>query len=79
MKENVNTYLQTMNAIDLLKKIVGKGGVIGACGKFYLSDECLAAQYVMECSKQLHSSSIRLLWGEKLVKELNYYRLVNGC
>lgn len=63
-----------MDAISLLKKIISKGGVIGSSGKLYLGNEALAAQFIMECSKQLHIESVRALWGAQLIKEITFYR-----
>jgi hypothetical protein len=62
-----------MKSTALLKKIINKGGLIGSCGKLYVFDEGLATQYIIECSKQLHSEAIRNLWGKKLVEQIESY------
>jgi hypothetical protein len=62
-----------MEATSILKEIIRKGGVIGSCGKLYVCDEALATKYIIECSNQLHSESVRKLWGESLVKQIAHY------
>ena len=70
-------YLYRMKAIVLLKKIVGKGGIIGSAGRLYLNDEKLATQYIIECSYQLKAKSMKKLWGSELVKQIALFRRKN--
>ena len=64
-----------MGAKVLLKKIISKGGIIGASGKLYVSDERLAAQFILECSEQLHTEAVRTLWGKQLAGQIAKYRM----
>ena len=67
-----------MDTIGLLKKIINKGGIVGSSGRLYLGNEMLAAQFIIECSKQLHAESVRALWGTQLMKEINSFKVAKG-
>jgi hypothetical protein len=63
-----------MKATTILKRIILKGGVIGSAGKLYISNEILAGQFVIECSMQLHTETMKTLLGKDLVEQIEAYR-----
>jgi len=65
-----------MKAIEILQEIVDKGGIIGKCGSCYLTDEKLAGNYVVECSKNTYIEAVNRHWGSELVRKINEFAKV---
>jgi hypothetical protein len=63
-----------MKATQIVKQIIDKGGVIGKCATAYKDDEILAGLYIGEMQQQVQHSSIRNLWGDALVKQVETFK-----
>jgi len=59
----------------LLKKIIDKGGLLGACAEIYLNDDEKSSLFILECSEHCHSPSMLKHWGNELVDEITDYSL----
>ena len=62
-----------MDAINLLKRIISKGAVIGKCANLYITDSVKADLFIRECAEQCHRKSAQKLWGKELTKEITSY------
>jgi hypothetical protein len=66
-----------MDSVEILNRIISKGGLIGATAKFCVGDEQKRNQFLLECSEQCHNSLILKIWGEKLVFDIIKYCINN--
>ena len=57
----------------ILIRIIGKGGLIGACAKMYLNDEEKGKQFISECYEQRHNPSMQKYLGEYLLSDIIKY------
>ena len=64
-----------MNSVEILKRIVPKGGIFGECAKQYLNDEEKAHQFVIECFEQCHNQLMIEYLGEDLKQDIIRYRI----
>lgn len=62
-----------MDGLEILNRIIHKGGIMGACAKMYINDEEKASQFVTECLKQCHNETAKKLWGVELISEIERY------
>ena len=62
-----------LEARDILKRIIDKGGLYGAAAKLYIKDEQKAKQFIKECAGQCHNLSVIKFWGEELVSDIITY------
>ncbi len=63
----------TVNTIDLLKRIIEKGGLMGSCAKLYLDNVTAAEIFIKECKAQCHNRFAVEYWGEELVRDIFLY------
>lgn len=59
--------------VDIIKRIISKGGLFGSAAKQYLNDENKTGLFIKECSEQCHVPSAKELWGEDLVTDILKY------
>jgi hypothetical protein len=57
----------------ILIRIIGKGGLLGACAKMYLNDEEKGKQFINECYEQRHNPSMQEYLGEYLLSDIIKY------
>lgn len=58
------------NTLDLLNRIIEKGGLMGACAKMYTNNLALAEIFIKECKAQCHNKFTNEYWGEELVMDI---------
>jgi hypothetical protein len=61
-----------MGTLELLERIIAKGGIIGKCAERYRSNEKEAGQYILECSA--HCQNFMEFWGEELIADIIAYK-----
>ena len=59
-----------MDSLEIINRIAEKGGLIGACAKYYRDDELLAGQFIHECFHYCKFPTAKNLWGEPLINEI---------
>ncbi len=62
-----------MGSIEILERIINKGGIIGACAKRYIYNKELADQFILECYYQCYNNSAIQLWGEELIIDIQNF------
>jgi hypothetical protein len=62
-----------MESIEILGRIISKGGLLGACAKRYIHNKEQAHGFILECYYQCHNSSTIKLWGEDLIMDIRNY------
>ena len=62
-----------MESIEILGRIISKGGLLGTCAKKYMYNREQAHQFILECYDQCHNNSAIKLWGEELVRDIRNY------
>lgn len=60
-------------ALELLDRIIEKGGLIGSCAKMYANNVTLADNFIRECKEQCHNKMTEEYWGEDLVADIINY------
>jgi len=55
-----------LESIEILKRIIPKGGIFGSCAEMYINDEKKAHQFVIECFEQCHNQPMVDYLGEDL-------------
>lgn len=59
--------------LDILTRIIRKGGLYGSCANLYFNDSYKSHQFLMECSEQCHHTSLIDFFGDELIFDiLNY-------
>ncbi len=73
-------YICFSNLVELniLQRIVSKGGLMGAAAKLYLNDREKAKQFIKECSEQCHNKSAQIQWGEELTADIIRFNSFNN-
>lgn len=59
--------------IDILIRIIKKGGLYGSCAKLYFNDSYKSHLLLLECSEQCHHLSLIEFWGEELIFDIIDY------
>lgn len=62
-----------MDGLEILNRIINKGGIMGAVAKTYINDQEETEQFIKECYQQCHNNSAQKLWGEELVHDIKNY------
>lgn len=62
-----------MESIQILERIINKGGIMGACAKRYICNKEQSHQFILECYYQCHNRSAVQLWGEELIIDIQKY------
>jgi hypothetical protein len=65
--------MKTIERINILNGIASKGGLLGTCASFYLNDETMGHQFIMECSEQCHIEFTSEYLGKELVSDIIEY------
>lgn len=65
--------METLEASNILEKIISKGGLMGKCAQLYKTDPILTDQFIRECFEQCHTPIALQQWGEVLVSEIRTY------
>jgi|GEM_PF-6280443 len=63
--------------IDILNRIINKGGLYASGAQMFLYDESRGNDFITECFMQCHNKSIWGLWGVDLVLDIIRYRLMH--
>lgn len=66
---------KVMTSVEILEKIVPKGGIFGECAKLCLRDKEKAHQFVLECFEQCHNKLMVEYLGEDLKQAIVEYRV----
>ncbi|MFN8116793.1 MAG: hypothetical protein U0W65_11815 [Bacteroidia bacterium] len=61
------------NRIDILQRIINKGGLYGDIANFYKNDSFKSHQFLLECSEQCHHTSLIEFFGEQLIEDIILY------
>lgn len=62
-----------MDGLEILNRIINKGGIMGAVAKTYVNDQEETEQFIKECYQQCHNNSAQKLWGEELIHDIKSY------
>ena len=69
----ITVQVSFMESIEILERIINKGGIMGACAKRHINDNEQSDQFILECYYQCHNNSAIKLWGEELVRDIQNY------
>lgn len=61
-----------MTAVEIIEKIILKGGVIGRLAKYALEDN-LVEEFILECKENVEAEEIQRFWGEELISAIRSY------
>jgi hypothetical protein len=59
--------------LNIITRIISKGGIIGTVAKKYLVNEDNIDLFIFECSEQCHNKMAKDFWGEGLTKDIIDY------
>lgn len=59
--------------LDILTRIIEKGGLYGSCANLYFNDSYKSHQFLMECSEQCHHASLIEFFGTDLISDITNY------
>jgi hypothetical protein len=62
-----------MELSQILDRIINKGGLMGACAKYYSGNREKANQFIFECYLQCRHQGAVQFWGEELVIDIQNY------
>jgi hypothetical protein len=63
-----------MDAIQILDKLIRKGGMMGYCANLCIDDEKKAAQFISEMKQYIHpNSALVKQWGKTLTKQIENF------
>lgn len=59
---------------EIILCIIARGGMYGDIARMYQNDTEKSYFFILECSKQCHTSLTYIYWGNKLTNEIEQYK-----